>query len=488
MRTRKIGRRHLLRGASGFGAIALGLPMLDLMLNEHGTALAAGGDLPCRLGVFFFGNGLRPEHFFPEGAVENIRAVGTPGTVKAWDPAGKEHTAPLAARGLSSYCSLVSGTTVQAEPEQSHHDGKNAVLTGSYQWYDGEAELGYAGPITPSVDQIAAQAWTGRTPFDSLVLGVQEGAANNEPGNAGHFTSSTGPGTYITPEYSPLALFERVFMGAAPGATGPDAERLLLARRSILDAVMDDVDQLNQGLGAKDRACLDQHLSTIRQLELRLADGVNTQCPIPSSPPGDFPTIDGVQRLRDRSESMSQMLALALACDMTRAFTYQFSVFQTGHDFSQEPELNVESVDPNNQLSEETSFHEAAHFPEFQDNVRIVTNFTFDNFARMLELLEQIPEGDSNVLANSAILATSEHTEPMSHSTVDMPLVFAGLAGGRLKGGQWYHGQEEKVSKAGLTMLRASGIDVERFGVPYDNNDGTGSDPSTTETFSALEA
>lgn len=487
-RTPKFGRRHLLRGMSKVGAVAVGLPILDLMLNENGTALAAGGELPCRLGVFFFGNGLRPEHFFPAGVADDVRASGTPGTVEAWDPAGKEHTAPLAARGLSSYVSLVTGTSVQAFPDQSHHDGKNAVLTGSYEWYNGEAELGYAGPVTPSVDQIAAQAWAGQTPFDSLALGIQQGAANNEPGNAGHYTSSTGPGTYITPEYSPLALFERLFMGATPGVDGEDLDRLLVARRSILDAVMDDISTLERDLGTKDKACLDQHLTTIRQLEMRLGDGVSGQCPVPSSPPGDFPTVDGQQRLRDRSESMSQVLALALACDMTRAFTYQFTVFQTGHDFSQEPELNVDSVDPNNQLTEETSFHEAAHFPEFQDNVRIVTNFTFDNFARMLELLEQTPEGDGNVLSNSIILATSEHTEPMSHSTADMPLVFAGHAGGKLAGGRWYHGDDEKVSKAGLTMLRAAGVEAERFGVPFDNNNGTGSDPSTTETFTALEA
>ena len=484
----KFGRRHLLRGVSTFGTVAVGLPLLDLMLNDHGTAMAAGGNIPCRLGVFFYGNGLRPEHYFPDGAIEDIYAVGNAGEVKAWDPAGRQHTAPLADRGLSSYCSMVSGCSPQAAPEQAHHDGKNAVLTGSYEWYDGEAELGYAGPITPSVDQVAAQAWAGLTPFDSLVLGIQEGAANNEPGNAGHYTSSTGPGTYITPEYSPLALFERVFMGMTPGSTGPDADRMLAARRSILDAVMDDISALERDLGAKDKACLDQHLSTIRQLEMRLQDGVGGECPIPSKPPGDFPTIDGRQRLRDRSESMSQLLALALACDMTRAFTYQFTVFQTGHDFSQEPELNVDSTDPDNMVTMETSFHEAAHFPEFQDNVRVVTNFTFDNFARMLELHEQIPEGDGNVLSNSIILATSEHTEPMSHSTQDFPLIFAGHAGGRMQGGLWYHGNDEKISKAGLTMLRAVGVEADRFGTAFDNNEGSGSDPSTTETFTALES
>ena len=185
---------------------------------------------------------------------------------------------------------------------------------------------------------------------------------------------------------------------------------------------------------------------------------------------------------------MSEVLALALACDMTRAFSYQFTVFQTGHDFSQEPELNgtVPATDPDQVLSEETSFHEAAHFPDFQDAVRIVTNFTFDNLAHTLALLRDIPEGDGNVLSNCAILCTSEHTEPMSHSTADLPIVLAGLGGGRLKGGKWYHGTDEKVSKAGLTLLRAAGLDVERFGTAFPNVEGPSSDPSTTEALTSL--
>ncbi len=488
MMSNKISRRHLLRGMSTFGGVAVGLPILDAMLDNNGTALASGDALPVRVGVWFWGNGLRPEHFFPDGVVDEVRAAGNPGELKAWDPSGKEHTKPLADRGVADQVSLVTGTTVQAFPEQAHHDGKNAVLTGSYEWFEGEADLGYAGPVSPSFDQVAANAFEGLTPFKSLTLGVQEGAANNEPGNSGHFTSSTGPNTYISPEYSPVALFERLFMDAGSQPDGPDAMRLIEARRSILDAVMGDIEALNQNLGAKDKMSLDQHLTALRQLEMRLGAGFGS-CPIPSEPPPDFPTVGGRQELRGRAESMNQVLALALACDMTRAFSYQFTVFQTGHDFSQEPELNgtVPSTDPDQQVSEETSFHEAAHFPEFQDNVRIVTNFTFDNFARLLELLAAIPEGDGTVLSNSAIVATSEHTEPMSHSTADMPLVIGGTACGKLKGGSWYHGNDEKISKAGLTVLRAAGVEVERFGMPFANTDGASSDPSTTETFTELE-
>ncbi|MEM6532713.1 MAG: DUF1552 domain-containing protein [Myxococcota bacterium] len=497
MSSSRLNRRTLLRGVGAFGVTTgLGLPLLDSMLNDSGTALAQGTPLPVRVGVWFWGNGVRPEHFFPDGAADgDTRAEGTPGTTKEWDPAGRQHTAPLAAAALRPYVSLVSGTQPHAQPVQSHHDGKNAVLTGSYEWFNGDASRGYAGPITPSFDQIAAQHHAGQTPFQSLVLGIQEGAANNEPGNSGHFTSSTGRNRFIRPEYSPLTTFRRLFtLGTGMGPADPTDEatrRLLLARRSILDAVAGDVQTLNRDLGARDRQCLEQHLTGVRILENRIASALNGHsgsCDAGETPE-DFPTIDGVQRLRDRNRSMSDVLALALACDLTRAFSYQFTVFQTGHDFGQEPELNgsVASVDPGQDLTEDTSFHEAAHFLEFQDAVRRVTNFTFDNFAYLLTRLAEIPEGDGSVLSNSAILATTEHTEPMSHVTDDMPMVMAGGGGGRLLGGRWYHGRGEKVSKGGLTVLRAAGIPVERFGTAFDNSGGEGSDPSTTETFTSLE-
>lgn len=483
----RLSRRTFLRGVTATGTVCVGLPVLDAMLDDNGTALAQGTPIPKRIGIWFWGNGVRPEHFFPEGAVGDLTAVGSPGTSKPWDLTTREHTRPLAAAGLAPYLSLVTGTEVRATPEQAHHDGRTVVTTGSYEWFEGDPDRGYAGPVTPSFDQLAAAAWEGQTSFRSLQVGVQEGAANNEPGNAGHFVSNSGRDEYLRPEYSPLRLFNRLFMRDAQ--TVDPASPILQARRSILDAITGDMRKLNRDLGAKDRLCLDQHLTSIRELERRLSGvGAITGCSIPDRAPEDHPTVDGRQNLRGRSDSMSQILALALACDLTRAFSYQFTVFQTGHDFSQEPELSgaVDGIDPSIEFS---SFHEAAHFESFQNNVRVVTNFTFENLAYTLRLLADIPEGDGSVLTNSAILCTSEHTEPVSHSTADLPMIIAGTAGGRLKGGQWYHGRSEKVAKGGLTLLRACGVEVERFGVPFANPDGNeNNDPSTTETFTALEA
>ena len=57
-----ISRRAILRGALGGSIVGLGLPLLEQMLNSHGTALAAGSALPKRYGLFFWGEGLPPNY------------------------------------------------------------------------------------------------------------------------------------------------------------------------------------------------------------------------------------------------------------------------------------------------------------------------------------------------------------------------------------------------------------------------------------------
>src|SRR5690242_20168420 len=119
---RAMNRRTLLRGSGLLGSVAIGLPVLDAMLNGNGTALAQSGEaIPKRIGIWYWGNGLRPEHFFPESV--GTRALGTPGTLTAWDPSLRQHTQPLATAGLGPYVSLITGTETATSPHQAHHDG-----------------------------------------------------------------------------------------------------------------------------------------------------------------------------------------------------------------------------------------------------------------------------------------------------------------------------------------------------------------------------
>ena len=55
----QLNRRTMLRGVLGGAAVAVALPPLEAMFNSHGTAHADGTPIPKRLGIFFWGNGVK---------------------------------------------------------------------------------------------------------------------------------------------------------------------------------------------------------------------------------------------------------------------------------------------------------------------------------------------------------------------------------------------------------------------------------------------
>jgi hypothetical protein len=71
-------RRRFLRGALAAGAaITVGLPLLEVFLNEHGDALASGAPLPLRFGTWFWGCGMTPQRWNPEKEGADFRTCGS---------------------------------------------------------------------------------------------------------------------------------------------------------------------------------------------------------------------------------------------------------------------------------------------------------------------------------------------------------------------------------------------------------------------------
>ena len=94
-----LSRRQVLRGLLGGSSVCVGLPLLEAMLNDHGDAFAQGNPIPTRFGLWFWGNGVRPEHWVPQGL----------GQGNAWQLS--EEMAPLQAH--KSKLSALSGYTIR---------------------------------------------------------------------------------------------------------------------------------------------------------------------------------------------------------------------------------------------------------------------------------------------------------------------------------------------------------------------------------------
>lgn len=421
-----MNRRTFLRGVLGGAAVSLALPPLEIMLNSSGTALANGQPLPTRFGVWFWGNGVRPERWVPSGS-------GASWTLS-------EELAPL--RQVKPWLSVVSGCEIKTGTHP-HHSGMTGILTGAPLHQVGTTRDTIVSTFaTRSVDQVAAAQMQGQAPIHSLELGITRFRGTDE-GTTFQHLSHNGPNNPNPSEYSPRALYERLFGAPLEGQVD-------LTRSSVLDAVRGQIRGLQGRVGQRDRQRLEQHFSSVRALERRIAADPSA-CMAPAAP-GSYPDVEGREQIEPRNEIMSQLLALALACDMTRAFSVLFSTAGSGVIIWQAGARN--------------GLHQICHDEANpQPTVHAATLFTMEQLAVFLGALRDLPEGDGNLLDRCSILCTTELSDGHNHSNRDFPILIAGKGGGRLRGDVHYRSNNnENTSRAVLTALRGAGLEMDAWG------------------------
>ena len=438
-----LDRRAVLRGLLGTAAVSVALPALEAMTNSNGTAWADGSPFPTRFGLWVWGNGVVPPRWVPEAAGEGAQWSLSP------------EMAPLAP--VKSKLIVPSGLQVRAVNSIPHFSGSGALLTGL-------AHLGEEGNNTfagPTIDQQIAAFIGGDTPYRSIEAGAWFSDA----------ISHNGPHSPNPPETVPHALFERLF-GPTFREPGDGEARLdprLALRRSVLDAVGDRVVALQARLGATDRARLDQHLTGIRDLELRLArlsEGPPSYaaCARPTPP-------SSTERLGDpmaNHRALVDLLVMAFACDLTRVITTSFTHGVSNYLF---PGTNAGH--------HELTHNEPPDGEGVQAQVDGIVLTTMGELSAFLQALDAVPEGDGSVLDHSAVLATSDVSWGFTHSLDEWPLVIAGSANGKFK--QDLHlrsNTRENPSAVMLSLIRAMGNPAAAYG---------DEDRRVTEGLSAME-
>ena len=425
-KTSLIHRRTVLRGLLGGAAIAVGLPALEIFLDESGTAYAGGDAFPKRFGIFFWGNGILPDRWVPKG------------TGPDW-PVSPQ-LAPLAA--VKQHVSVISGMKVNTGNTVPHSSGPVGMLSGA-PFPPGDTNT-FA---LPSIDQVIASVIGGDTRFRSLELAVQPD---------GQSLSYNGPHSLNPPETSPRALFARIFGGSfvLPGSN-PKPDPTLDLRKSVLDAVSVDAKRLQGRLGAVDRARLEQHLNGVRELEKQIQKLSQNPpslaaCAIPKQPEGTYPDVAGRPPMATISRVMSDLVVMALACDQTRVFSDWFST----------PVNNV--LYPGTTAGHHQLTHDE---PDPQPQVDSIVTYTMTEFAYLVSALAAVPEGDTTLLEHCAILATSDVSYGRAHSIEEYPILIAGTANGALKSGLHYRSPaSENTSKVLLTLSRAMGLTLDSYG------------------------
>jgi hypothetical protein len=221
-------------------------------------------------------------------------------------------TQPLSA--VKANLVLVEGMPTE-NPNNGH--GASDSLTGQGFGYYGQ------GVIKISVDQFVAKkiAAAGiNRPISSLLLG----ANTSDSGGISQFYGGANGGNLPTIG-SPLSAFNTVFGGMLP--TGTSASALLARRKSMLDLVKAETNTLKGSLGGNEKAKLDVHLDSIRQLENKLNATVPTgnTCTKPATPGADS-SLQYMGSLDACAANVihQNIIANAFACDITRVACLQY--------------------------------------------------------------------------------------------------------------------------------------------------------------------
>ncbi|MCA9580381.1 MAG: DUF1552 domain-containing protein [Myxococcales bacterium] len=427
----QLRRRHVLRGAGG---LVLGLPFL-----EYGQPAKAATP-PTRFVVFFTSNGCVYDRWLPAGTETNFTLS------ESLSPLASHKDKLVVMKGLE-----LKSATADIPGHNGHDVGMSNMLTAHplVEGPSGTGEFsvvidGSAGGI--SIDQAVANHIGGDTPFRSIELGVE--ARHNPDQILAGVMSYRAPFEPNYPRNSPKSAFQEIF-----GAVGVDVTELaaIRARRgSILDAVLEDYGALNKKLGAEDRKRLDAHATSLRAVELRLEkrDQALIGCDLPELRSAfQYPEVGALQM---------ELLVRALACDLTRVGSLQWSTAQSGTTFSW--------------LGHSIFHHQLSHDADTLENARDklveIHGWYAERFAELLSLMANTDDGDGSLLDHTVVLWCNELGNPWDHTYANAPFLLAGGGGGQLKGGRLFDASGRSHNDLFVSIQQMFGIESNTFGHP----------------------
>lgn len=417
-------RRAFLGTLGASAALVPFLPVLDRELE------AAPGDFPLRLILLFSANGSLHERWAPTGS-ENDFTLG-------------QILAPLEV--YKDQMLVLDGLEMaRSGPGDGHQKGMGHLWTGSnllegteFQGGGDAGTAGWGGGI--SVEQHVANTIGLETPYKSLEFGVQTRGAT-----VWSRMSYAGSNQPIAPEDSPNSMYDRLFADFDVDAT--ELERIKAQRQSVIDLVKGDLDSLLVRHGsANDRLKIEAHLDAIRAVEQRNQAEVPA-CEIPAAPGGldhdandNFPLVSQLQ---------TDLMAMALTCDLTRVASLQWSRSVSNTRFTW--------------LGHTDGHHDFSHLGDSDsnmiDSITGINVWYAEQVRYLMDALAAIPEGDGSVLDNTLIVWGNELSRGNSHGNRPIPFVMLGGAGGRLQMGRYLQYDNVRHNRMLVSICHAMGLD-----------------------------
>jgi hypothetical protein len=405
----RLSRRTVLKGAGG---IAIALPWLEAMVSGRRARAQAVATNPGRRFVAVYQPG---------------------GTVRSkYTPTGTE-TAPVLSPILAPFepvkdkVLIVDGVDMKSAVGEQRQSGIIAWLTGSVQ----QTPFGYLAYAKdgPSIDQVLVPILSANKRKASLYFAVRWGTGKSHglisPINVSSF-ERTVPYRPRVPSLDPVAIWQDLFGGPVP----KDWDR------SMLDFVDRRYANLGARLGAADKQRLDAHLTRLRGIEARIAAAARCSTPVLVDT-SDYNPASGLNSADDGSikdlstdaaipkvgKLMTDMLVMALACDMTGVGVLQWSDTEAKHTF---PWLG---------LPEHHAYYQNDGTYRPIECERIATWYSSQH-AYLVQEMAKVDMGGHSLLDESIVFFGSERQNPATYAKTNMPFLLAGKGGG-LRPGRW---------------------------------------------------
>ena len=429
-----LSRRTFLRGS---GAM-IALPFLDAMAPAQTPVRNTAASPRTRFVSFYVPHGATMDKWTP--ATEGTGFAFTE-ILKPLEPF-REHLNVIS--GLAHpYVAGAGGADVSAGA--NHTRAAAVFLTGAIPERGARAHLGV------SADQVAARAIGQDTPLPSLELSIEESVLACEAAFSCAYRNSISWKSPTDPQpmqSNPRLVFEKLF---GDGSSGAERRARRQESRSLLDSVMDQIAALQQDLPAADRRRLTQYLDDVREVERRIERAesrVSENLELPEVPSGVPATF------QDHLKLLMDLQVIALQADITRVSTLMFARELSNATY---PETPIR--DP---------FHNLSHHSNDRGNMdrfAQLNTYHMTKFAYFVEKLKSTPDGDGTLLDHSLVLYGSSLSDGNQHNFSPLPIVLAGTASGRLKGGRHLRfPKDTHMSNLLLAMLNKLGARIDTFG------------------------
>jgi hypothetical protein len=433
-----ISRRTVLKG---MGA-AVALPLLDAMTPIVSAAPASAS--PLRAAFMYVPNGIHMADWTPkgEGSLTELPSILSP---------LKPHVNQLNVfSGLALDKAKANG-----DGPGDHARAQASFLTGRQARKTNGADI----RIGQSADQWIASHIGDNTKFSSLEIGVEGGkqAGNCDSGYSCAYQSNFSWRNDTTPnakEIDPRLVFDRLFGNGSSKDQDKNRAQRDAYNKSILDFVNEEAKSLSNDLGAADKRKMEEYLTAVRELELRIERAKEVKNAKTTFKPSMAAPTGIPKDVQEHMRIMGDMMVLAFQADLTRVATFPLANDGSGRPY---PMIGVPE-----------GHHDLSHHgndAKKQEKIKKINTFHIEQLAYIVGKLKAAKEGDKSLLDQILLVYGSGIGDGNRHNHDDLPIIMLGGGGGKVKGGRHLKfAKDTPLMNLYLAMFDRFGCPTKTFG------------------------